>query len=72
MIRRLLDASADANTVDAAGDTLLMTAVRTGSLDAVLLLIDRGADVNAADPDLAHTALMWAVRSNNAAIMRLC
>ena len=48
-----------------------MAAVRTGSLDAVPLLLDRGAEVNAADPQLGHTALMWAVRENHAALVRL-
>ena len=52
MLRRLLDARADVNTADATGDTLLMAAVRSDSLEAVRLLVERGAHVNAADPDV--------------------
>lgn len=70
MLARLLDAKADVNTADAAGDTLLMAAVRAESVDAVRLLIVRGAKVNAADPDVAQTALSWAARLNHAEIMR--
>jgi ankyrin len=47
-----------------------MAAVRAESLDAVRLLIERGAKVNAADPDVAQTALSWAARLNNTEIMR--
>jgi ankyrin repeat protein len=65
MLARLLDAKADVNTTDAAGDTLLMAAVRAESPDAVRLLLERGAKVNAADPDVAQTALSWAARLNN-------
>ena len=49
---------------DRSGDTLLMAAVRTGKLDAVQLLLERGANVNAAEPALGHTVLMWAVRDD--------
>jgi len=70
MLARLLDAKADVNTTDAAGDTLLMAAVRAESPDAVRLLLERGAKVNAADPDVAQTALSWAARLNNTGIMR--
>jgi ankyrin repeat protein len=70
-VRRLLDAGADVNTADVTGDTLLMAAVRTGSLDAVTLLVERGAAVNATEPQLGHTALMWAARTNNAALVKL-
>jgi ankyrin repeat protein len=70
MLARLLDAKADVNTADAAGDTLLMAAVRAESLDAVRLLVERGAKVNAADPDVAQTALSWAARLNNTEILR--
>jgi len=62
---------ADANTTDATGDTLLMAAVRTGDIDAVRVVIERGARVNTAEPELGHTALMWAARTDNAALVRL-
>ena len=48
-----------------------MAAVRAGNIDAVELLLDRGAAVNVADPQFGHTALMWAVRRNDTAITRL-
>ena len=44
MIGVLLDAGADANAPDPAGETPLMNAARVGSLDAVTLLLDRGVD----------------------------
>jgi ankyrin repeat protein len=71
MLRRLLDAGASVTTTDAAKDTLLMAAVRAGNPDAVQLLLERGVPVNAADPQYAHTALMWAVDRDDAAIMKL-
>lgn len=71
ILKRLLDAGADAGTTDTSGDTLLMAAVRTGNPDAVQLLLDHGANVNAAEPQYGHTALMWAVRRNDTAIMKL-
>jgi ankyrin repeat protein len=71
IVGRLLDAKADANAADATGDTVLMAAVRAGSPDTVRLLIDRGARVNQAEPELSHTALMWAARTNNTAILRM-
>ena len=37
-----------------------MTAARTGLPDAVKLLLDRGASVNAAEKWHGQTALMWA------------
>ena len=66
ILRRLLDAGADVKTTDASGDTLLMAAVRAGNADAVDVLLERGAPVNAGE----HTALMWAARRNDTAIMK--
>jgi len=66
ILRRLLDAGADVKTTDASGDTLLMAAVRDGNADAVDVLLERGAPVNAGE----HTALMWAARRNDTAIMK--
>jgi len=42
-----------------------MTAARTGAPEALKLLIDRGAKVNAVDPEFQQTALMLAVRENH-------
>jgi ankyrin repeat protein len=41
-----------------------MTATRSGSIDAVKVLLQHGADVKAKDTATQQTALMWAVRSN--------
>ena len=71
ILGRLLDARADVNSADAAGDTLLTAAVRAESIDAVRLLLERGARVDAADPDAGQTPLMVAARLNHTGIMRL-
>ena len=64
MIRRLVAAGGDANGTDISGDTVLMAAVRSGSIDAVRALLDAGAQVNTVEPQVGHTALMWAVRED--------
>ena len=51
---------ANANVADNRGITPLMYAAEIGSLDAMRLLIDRGADVNAQNA-FGSTALMWSV-----------
>ena len=48
-----------------------MTAARTGRADAVTLLLDRGANVNAKDAVRSQTALMWAVTENHPDIVKL-
>ena len=42
------------------GETPLMMASRTGNVDAMKVLLDRGADVNATEKLRGTTALMWA------------
>ena len=59
-LKALLDQKASANVADARGITPLMYAAEVGSLDAMRVLIDRGADVNAQN-DIGSTALMWSV-----------
>ena len=66
MIRDLLDAGADPNAVLPEGETVLMTAARTGSAKSVELLLDRGADVDARDRWYGESALMWAAAQNHA------
>ncbi|HUN98464.1 MAG TPA: ankyrin repeat domain-containing protein [Bradyrhizobium sp.] len=57
-LRSLLQQSAGVNTRDARGETPLQYAAVVGSLDAMKLLIDAGADVNAQNNSGA-TALVW-------------
>jgi ankyrin repeat protein len=71
MIHRLVVAGGDANGTDISGDTVLMAAVRSGSIDAVRALLDAGAQVNTAEPQVGHTALMWAVREDRPALVSL-
>jgi ankyrin repeat protein len=71
MIRRLLAAGADPNGTDSTGDTVLMAAVRAASADAVRELLDAGAHINTAEPQVGHTALMWAVREGQPALVNL-
>jgi len=65
MIRKLLDAGADAKSPRA-----LMTAARTGNPEAVGVLLDRGAGVNAKDAT-GQTALMWAITENHPEAVRI-
>ena len=53
------------------GETVLMTAARTGKADVLKLLIARGADIRAHEPSKGQTALMWAAAENNAAAVKL-
>jgi uncharacterized protein len=56
----LLKAGADIKKAEREGETPLMAAARAGSVPAVKLLIDHGADVNARESLQDETALMWA------------
>src|SRR5215468_6313186 len=59
-IKTLLDEGISAKAEGPDGITPLMVAAETGSLDAMKMLIDRGADVNARNT-YGSTALMWSV-----------
>jgi ankyrin repeat protein len=63
-LKSVLDGSGSANLADDRGITPLMYAAEIGSLDAMRLLIDRGADVNARNA-FGSTALMWSVADPN-------
>jgi len=74
VLEALFKAGADARKADAAlhdGRTLLMLASRTGSVDAVKLLLSNGARVNAVESRTGTTALMWAALENRADAVRV-
>jgi ankyrin repeat protein len=66
--QKATDQKAAADTPDNRGITPLMYAAEIGSVDAMRLLLDRGADVNAQNA-FGSTALMWSV--SDAAKVRL-
>ena len=70
-MQMLLDAGADPNTTSADGETVLMTAARTGRVEAARALLVRGANVNAAETWMGETALMWAAAEGHAAMVKL-
>ncbi len=55
-----LDQKSSADTADDHGITPLMIAAEIGSVEAMRLLLDRGADINAQNA-FGSTALMWSV-----------
>ena len=68
MVERLLVAGADPNSALPDGETVLMTAARTGSADVVKALVARGANVRVRERRKGQTALMWAAAENNVAV----
>jgi ankyrin repeat protein len=59
-LKALVDQNAGAKVADNHGITPLMYAAEVGSVDAMRLLLDRGADANAQNA-FGSTALMWSV-----------
>ncbi len=57
-LRALVQAAADANAKNEAGDPALMTAAAVGSVDAMRFLLDKGADINGTNA-FGSTALIW-------------
>ncbi len=66
----LLKSGAKPNTPIATGEMPLMTCAKTGSVDAVRMLIEYGADVNAKEPTQNQTALMWAAAERHADVVQ--
>src|SRR5262249_41231915 len=62
----LLKAGADANGATAEGETVLMTAARTGNADVIRALAAHGAAINSAEQWQGQTPLMFAASQNNA------
>src|SRR4029077_11624285 len=67
----LLKAGADVDVALPEGETPLMTAARTGKVDAVKVLLEHGASVNVKEKWKNQTALMWAAHEGNAETVRL-
>ena len=70
VVARLLDAGADPE-VRTEGETALMTAVRTGSVNVVELLIAHGADAGAMELASGQTLLMTAAAEMHPSLVRL-
>ncbi len=71
MIGTLLTAGADPNSATTNGTTALMLAASAGRADAVTLLVERGANVNAKENARAETALTFAAASGRADVIRV-
>ncbi|MBZ5606531.1 MAG: ankyrin repeat domain-containing protein, partial [Acidobacteriia bacterium] len=71
MIGELLRAGADPNSAKSNGTTALMIGAESGSVDAVKLLLDRGADANRKEAVHEETALMFAAAQGRAEVIRL-
>ena len=70
LVELLLGAGADPNTTLRGGETVLMTAARTGRVGPVKALLARKADVNANEKD-QQTALMWAAAEGHTEVVEL-
>jgi ankyrin repeat protein len=68
---KLLKAGADWKATRWNGETALMIAAGAGSVDEVRMLVDRGADVNGAEPKSGQNALMWAASEGHLAVVAL-
>src|SRR5207244_6667627 len=71
IIDALLKAGADPNEHLPMGRTPLMAASRTGNVDAMKVLLDRGADVSARETLRGTTPLMWAADEGHAPAIQL-
>ncbi|MDQ1471281.1 MAG: uncharacterized protein QOJ99_2761 [Bryobacterales bacterium] len=71
MIEKLLNAGASANTDSQEGETVLMTASRSGNPDAVRVLVEHQAVVDAHEGWKGQTALMWAAAGNHAEVAKI-
>ena len=71
LIEALVKAGGDVKAGTPNGTTPLMVAAASGEVDAVRVLIDNGADVNAKDGVRNQTALMYAAASNRPAVIAL-
>jgi uncharacterized protein len=65
MLDRLIKAGADAKQLGPNGETMVMLAARNGNPQAITVLLEAGADVNARESIRGTTALMWAVEQKH-------
>jgi ankyrin repeat protein len=71
VVDALLKAGARATEANGNGTTVLMNAAAAGNAATVKLLVDHGANVNAADATSGQTALMFAAARNSAAAIKV-
>src|SRR5690606_9083598 len=71
LVALLLEAGAEVDAPNADGQTTLMLAARTGSVEVAKRLLARGADVNARELWREQTALMWAADGGFAELAKL-
>ena len=71
IMQLILAAGVDANQSMPEGETLLMTAARTGDAATIRTLLEQGADPNHREESRGQTALMWAASENNADAIRV-
>ena len=71
VIQSLVKAGADVKAGTPNGTTPLMVAAASGEVEAVRVLLDHGADVNAKDGVRAQTPIMYAAASNRAEVIQL-
>jgi len=65
LVKKLLEAGANANTSLMSGETALMQASRLGDLETVRALLAAGADPNKQEKNGGQTALMWAAAESH-------
>src|SRR5262249_23627564 len=71
LVDLILKAGANPNTRIATGVPPIMSCARSGSADAVKILLGRGADVNANDSAQNQTALMWAAAEHHPDVVQI-
>src|SRR5690606_24149866 len=71
VVRRLLEAGAEADKPGADGQTALMIVARTGNVESARLLLEHGADPNARETWRNQTAVIWAAAQKQPAMIRL-
>jgi len=70
-VRQLIEEGHEVDGRDARGATPLMAAARTGAVEAMIALLDAGADPNARDGFNHWTPLMHAIHKQQAGAVRL-